>query len=346
MFQFTTTNVINSQKDLTTGLPLWSLQTKEDAEGNEVTTLFLKRIGNFNKDNVVAIYKAPAIPGRKPEAKFNLQSLPVKEDGTMYSLDMWIGLTQGSNFSLYSNDTYYKGKPFTIDFVYNKTVANTAKKLEETIKKLQVDIHGERMVTVEAEGTWIKITGATDYQRFEKVVINRIDPEANHGMGALVPALEAETVFTDSEYEESTEDAVVKQGVESFGTFEFIRNNLRIPTASRSGAFVLNAEENPIPGATYTQYTIHYCKNRGILGNNAVGDLVTSATTHVLYVNDALLEAAPEGPEFEGVTYTTLETALEAIAPNGELKVVTPEYLQDATEEDNDKGDGGDEEQN
>lgn len=52
MFQFTTTNVINSTQDLSTGLPLWCAK-----EGQ----LNIKRIGNFLKENVTHIYKAPSV---------------------------------------------------------------------------------------------------------------------------------------------------------------------------------------------------------------------------------------------------------------------------------------------
>lgn len=53
----------------------------------------------------------------------------------------------------------------------------------------------------------------------------------------------------------------------------------------RTRAFGVNLDENPIIGAKYNQYTIHYCTNRGVLGTNAVGDTVKSVTTHVFYVN-------------------------------------------------------------
>ena len=52
MFQFTTTNVINSDKDLTTGKALY--EVKND-------TLVVKRVANFKKENIAAIYKAVAV---------------------------------------------------------------------------------------------------------------------------------------------------------------------------------------------------------------------------------------------------------------------------------------------
>ena len=52
-------------------------------------------------------------------------------------------------------------------------------------------------------------------------------------------------------------------------------------------------------GAKYNQYTIYYCTNRGVLGTNAVGDIVKSRTTHVFYVKSDLA--------------STFETALQKI---------------------------------
>ena len=51
MFQFTTTNVLNSLKDLTTGK---DLITTVDASGKE--EVMIKRIGNFKKANVESIH--------------------------------------------------------------------------------------------------------------------------------------------------------------------------------------------------------------------------------------------------------------------------------------------------
>ena len=61
MFQFTTTNVINSNVDLTTGKPLWSAQDKIATKtATKPASLNVKRVNNFKSDSVVAIYKAEA----------------------------------------------------------------------------------------------------------------------------------------------------------------------------------------------------------------------------------------------------------------------------------------------
>lgn len=90
-------------------------------------------------------------------------------------------------------------------------------------------------------------------------------------------------------------------GREGFGTYQWLLHNLRLPTTMRTRIYAMNSDETPIPGAKYNEYIIHYCVNRGILGTNAVGDMVKSMTTHVFYVNQAV------SAEFEA--------ALNTIAP-------------------------------
>ena len=57
MFNFTTTNVINSDKDLTTGKALWEGKASDD---NKPASFEVKRVGKFLAPNVVSIYKALA----------------------------------------------------------------------------------------------------------------------------------------------------------------------------------------------------------------------------------------------------------------------------------------------
>lgn len=92
MFQFTTTNVINSDKDLTTGLPKW---TTVDASGAEPAVLRIKRVNNFKATNVVAIYKAEAHDAEFAKATIDLSQVNGTE-GEMFRLHIYVGLTPSS----------------------------------------------------------------------------------------------------------------------------------------------------------------------------------------------------------------------------------------------------------
>ena len=299
MFQFTTTNVINSNKDYTTGKPLWSAQ---DAALDKPASLNVKRVSKFLGPNVVSIYKAEANDPEMAKVTIDLSQIS-GTDGESYRLSVYIGLTQASQESRYANDLILKGKPFTVDFVWKTSAADVAKNLVKTINKYAVMVYGEKLLNVSYSGAYLTIEAVNEYQRFRKVNIEKFDKDAYFGRG------EYNAVRTLEDLDEQTSNAALTGtvegyfvGKEGFGTYSYLLHNLRIPTAMRTRAFGVNLDENPIIGAKYNQYTIHYCTDRGVLGTNAVGDTVKSVTTHVFYVNqsvasefeEALTKIAPE----------------------------------------------------
>ena len=299
MFQFTTTNVINSNKDYTTGKPLWSAQ---EAALDKPASLNVKRVSKFLGPNVVSIYKAEANDPEMAKVTIDLSQIN-GTDGESYRLSVYIGLTQASQESRYANDLILKGKPFTVDFVWKTSAADVAKNLVKTINKYAVMVYGEKLLNVSYSGAYLTIEAVNEYQRFRKVNIEKFDEEAYFGRGEYNPVRTLDNLTkkdSNAALTGTVEGYFV--GKEGFGTYSYLLHNLRIPTAMRTRAFGVNLDENPIIGAKYNQYTIHYCTNRGVLGTNAVGDTVKSVTTHVFYVNqsvasefeEALTKIAPE----------------------------------------------------
>ena len=285
MFQFTTTNVINSNKDLTTGKPLWSAQ---EAAGDKPASLHVKRVNKFIATNIVAIYKAEAHDAEN--AKVTLDFSQVNGTaGDVFRLHIYVGLSQASQSSLYANDLQWKGKPFSVDFVWGDSAADTVTKLVKTINKYAAMVYNKKMLNVTNSGTYITIEATDEYQRFRFVNIEKFDADAYYGMGEynVVRSLD-DLTEADSNAEVTATAEGYFQGKEGFGTYPFLLHNLRLPTYARNRWLALNQDETPIVGAKYNQYTIYYCVNRGILGDNAVGDLVKSRTTHVFYVKQDL----------------------------------------------------------
>ena len=285
MFQFTTTNVINSNKDYTTGKPLWSAQ---EADSDKPASFNVKRVSKFLGPNVVSIYKAEANDPEMAKVTVDLSQIS-GTDGESYRLSVYIGLTQASQESRYANDLILKGKPFTVDFVWKTSAADVAKNLVKIIDKYAVMVYGEKLLNVSYSGAYLTIEAVNEYQRFRKVNIEKFDKDAYFGRG------EYNAVRTLEDLDEQTSNAALTGtvegyfvGKEGFGTYSYLLHNLRIPTAMRTRAFGVNLDENPIIGAKYNQYTIHYCTDRGVLGTNAVGDTVKSVTTHVFYVNQSV----------------------------------------------------------
>ena len=285
MFQFTTTNVINSNKDYTTGKPLWSAQ---EAALDKPASLNVKRVSKFLGPNVVSIYKAEANDPEMAKVTIDLSQIS-GTDGESYRLSVYIGLTQASQESRYANDLILKGKPFTVDFVWKGGAAEVAKNLVKIIDKYAVMVYGEKLLNVSYSGTYLTIEAVNEYQRFRKVNIEKFDAQAYFGRGEynVVRSLDNLTKQTSNRALTGTVEGYFV-GKEGFGTYSYLLHNLRIPTAMRTRAFGVNLDENPIIGAKYNQYTIHYCADRGVLGTNAVGDTVKSVTTHVFYVNQTV----------------------------------------------------------
>lgn len=331
MFQFTTTNVINSNVDLTTGKELWTLQ-KADAATGKVASLNIKRVNNFKQPNVLHIFKSEYTEPKNAKATLNLSSVTNPKEGGAYRLSIYIRLSQSLQSSYYSNDMVFKGKPLTVEFNWQKDDTSgekTAKKLAEIIKKYEIAVYEKPIVKVTASGNTLTIDATDQYQRFHTVELEEYNPAAYHGMGEYTPVITAlEETHTD--YDGTNK---IEQGVEGFGTYEWLLHNLRLPTTARTRVFAMNSDETPVAGAKYNEYVIHYCVNRGILGNNAVGDLVTSLTTHVFYVNQTV------AAEFEAALneITPDEGIVNAITAGKNMEAGSPadeENLPEAPERD------------
>lgn len=308
MFQFTTTNVLNSLKDLTTGK---DLITTVEASGKE--EVMIKRIGNFKKANVESIHHTAGSEAELAAVCMDLTNVVAKDK--KYRLNMYIGLTQGSADRRYANDLYHKGKAFSIDFEGLATAAETVAKLADVLKKYDIFVYGDKQLNVYSSGALLALEAVNEYQRFVRVNIEELNASAYFEMGDYKVIKSLDDIKKDM----VSHDAVIKAGVpvkeglfvgkEGFGTYSYLLHNLRLPTAARYGAFAWNKEESPVPGVIYDEYVIRYCVNRGELGLNAVGDTVKSVTTHVIYVPSALSETVKTALGKIGTVVDTVKPA-------------------------------------
>lgn len=134
------------------------------------------------------------------------------------------------------------------------------------------------------ESTKLVLTAQDPYQIFSKVELQYFDPSIGTTTGCCTPRGE----YASVENYGVTDVVTITPGNEGFGTFEWIMRNLRLPTAEQTRWNALYQDDRPMVGATYTQYTLEYCENRGILGGDAVGEETKSVTTHVFFVNQAV----------------------------------------------------------
>lgn len=305
MFQYTNTILVNSATDLGSGTPKWSGQAEDLVANPPIPGSFnYKRVNKFIKDNVVdsIIYKRE---GRLPEYSTVTFDLSTITEPGLYRVALYLRYGQGNRNSFYSNDMTFHGKPIWIEFRVNEgdTPATIAQTIVSNWQKYKV-ILDNKVLDVTTTGTTITFTAKDEFVRF----IARPDSISNQNYAAAIEHYENKPSDCDcnddcnclyipiiiARHEDETGydgDNVIVEGREGFGTWYQITKDLRLPTMEARRFTALNEEELPIPGALYNQYTLHYVKRRGVLGTNAVGDLVTSGTTHVFFVRQDLATA-------------------------------------------------------
>lgn len=280
MFQYTNTIVLNSLKDVTTGLD-------KIVKGSD--NIEVRRVNKFLKSNVSAMYKRAASDPVIGKAEFTITN----PGAGIYRLKLYIRLS-GSQNSYYSNDFVFKGKPFVYEFkiASNSTTAtDVAKEIKRVIDKIQA-FYGDKYIKTEVAEDKLTIHGVDEYQLFTEAKIQKLNTAANNPL-------------TNEVFEDVTEGIITKS-VEGFGTYTHILKDLRLPTIEARKFEAINQEELPVPGAKYNQYIIEYKVDRGLFGGAAVGQQVTSKTTHVFYVLDSLA--------------TEFETALKVLGTIHEIK--------------------------
>lgn len=281
MFKWTNTLIVNSNLD-SSGKAKWSAQP-EDTGSGVVGSFEFKRVNKFLKPNVVHIYKRAASDPVLGKVTFTMDNQGVGN----YRVALYIRLS-GSQNSYYSNDFVFKGRPLMYEFAVkdaSATAADIAKEAVRVIEKIQT-IYGDHWIKASANGNNLVIEGMDEYQLFTKAEIQKFDPTLNT---ALVGG-EFVTIATALPADDPDYDGVntIVKSKEGFGTYWMILKDLRLPTLEARRFAALNEEELPVAGAKYNQYTIYYCKERGIMGGDAVGEVTKSMTTHVFYVKEDL----------------------------------------------------------
>lgn len=313
MFQFTTTTVINSAKDYTN--PSVDL-FKGDSKYFDV-----KRVNRFKVKNIRSVYKQD--PVAQSNAKATIDMAKVKETLTAnkatkgtFRVEIYVHLAQSNNNPLYSNTWVVKGRPWTFEFSATSTedAGNIVDKVIKMITKFKLFTMDTEQLKATKEGTKLELTAQDPYQIFSKVELQYFDPSIGATTGCCTPRGE----YAPVENYGVTNVTTITPGNEGFGTFEWIMRNLRLPTAEQTRWNALYQDDRPMVGATYTQYTLEYCENRGILGGDAVGEETKSVTTHVFFVNQnvkAQFEAA-----LTAAGITTLAPTADAVETDAEVK--------------------------
>lgn len=324
MFQYTNTIVLNSLKDVTTGLDKFVERTIDGQPALDV-----RRVNLFKKPNVSKMYKRAASDPVIGNVSFKM----AQQDAGIYRIKLYMRLS-GSQNSYYANDFVFKGKPLVYEFriTSNSTTgANVAAEAKRVIDKIQT-LYGDKWIKTRVDDDVLTISGTDEYQLFTEAKLQKLNASAN-------------SALTNEVFEDIAEGTIVPCR-EGFGTYTHILKDLRLPTIESRRFEAVNQEELPIPGMKYNQYTIYYKVDRGLFGGAALGQQVTSVTTHVFYVLESISDTfetmikklgtlteeekpikIESGVDDQGTTTNTGQT--HTITPT--LKDVNPATTDDST---------------
>lgn len=294
MFQFTTTTVINNVDK----------QIKAVAKGDGVTVetsepaLLVVGMPKLKSSCITKIYKRAGNPEEVATATINANDFidngQVMAGQWQLYLDILLPDSVDSSYARSAN--YIKGKPlyYGFEIAENDTAEVIANKIADAVKFVNTRFN-DKTITVEVDGTDVVISGTNEFQVFNKVQLLEYLPVAND----CACADHCECAFQDSGI--AVEITANKEG---FGTAFQIMKDLRLPTGQNTRWTSPNTAERPVLGTIYDQYTIQYVTRRGIMGISAVGELVASATNHVLFI-----------PQDQADKFTTVLTAAGAPEP-------------------------------
>lgn len=303
MFQFTTTTVINSAKDYTN--PSVDL-FKGDSKYFDV-----KRVNRFKVKNIRSVYKQDPVAQANAKATIDMSKISTvlttsKATKGTFRVEIYVHLAQSNNNPLYSNTWVVKGRPWTFEFSATSTedAGAIVDKVIKMITKFKLFTMDTEQLKATKDTTKLVLTAQDPYQIFSKVELQYFDPNIGTTTGCCTPRGE----YASVENYGATGVTTITPGNEGFGTFEWIMRNLRLPTAEQTRWNALYQDDRPMVGATYTQYTLEYCENRGILGGDAVGEETKSVTTHVFFVNQTVKSAFEEALTAAGIKTLTPKT--------------------------------------
>ena len=257
MFNYTTEVIINDPAIIVAG-------TAENGLGEGVVAI--KRGGNYKIDNIEGkIFKTAGHAGTKAKAVITPAALGTAD---VARLTIYLS-TPGTEFVEFGSPNWQEfGKPYIIE-----TKAADAAGLAAAIKlalnednahfSVKVD---ESTVVLEVAETWMDFA------------------EINYDLVTFADCSDCpkETI------ESKAANVVITKGKTEFATAKWIVENLRFPSRPNLRYTPLYADEAPVAGTIYTEYSFEYKVKRSVPGGlSAVGQVVDSVTRIVFYVAPA-----------------------------------------------------------
>lgn len=287
MYQFTTTNVINSAYAVD-----YEGNALLDSTGSAVAkytgtsdALFVAKVGTFKKDNILSLYKRPYAAGVKEVASI---TMPTPTLGKVYRITVVIKLSQNAN-SEYANYTLDYQKPITVEILSSGVASTDAAAFVTQLNGLK-NRFGHSYFYASSSSAVITLTAKEDVQRFKSVII--AEETANTSSLTMYDYI---TVATG---------AVTTNGKLGFGDDAWMIRSIFVPTAENVRYFGVSREERPVLGGHYTEYVIRYSIEKD--GTDGIVSGGKSVTTHVFYVKSDLVSGFESAISSVGLTVNSV----------------------------------------
>ena len=257
MFNYTTEVIINDPSVIVAG-------TAENGLGEGVVAI--KRGGNYVINNIEGkIFKTAGHAGTKAKAVITPAALGTAD---VARLTIYLS-TPGTEFVEFGSPNWQEfGKPYIVE-----TKAADAAGLAAAIKLALNEDNAH--FSVKVDSSTVVLEAAETWMDFAEV---------NYDLVTFADCSDCpkETV------ESKAANVVVTKGKTEFATAKWIVENLRFPSRPNLRYTPLYADEAPVAGTVYTEYSFEYKVKRSVPGGlSAVGQVVDSVTRIVFYVAPA-----------------------------------------------------------
>lgn len=257
MFNYTTEVIINDPSVIVAG-------TAENGLGEGVVAI--KRGGNYVINNIEGkIFKTAGHAGTKAKAVITPAALGTAD---VARLTIYLS-TPGTEFVEFGSPNWQEfGKPYIVE-----TKAADAAGLAAAIKLALNEDNAH--FSVKVDSSTVVLEAAETWMDFAEV---------NYDLVTFADCSDCpkETV------ESKAANVVVTKGKAEFATAKWIVENLRFPSRPNLRYTPLYADEAPVAGTVYTEYSFEYKVKRSVPGGlSAVGQVVDSVTRIVFYVAPA-----------------------------------------------------------
>ena len=261
MFNYTKEVIINDPTIIVKG---------DGNNGLGVGVVAVKRGGNYKISNINGkIFKTAGHVGTKAKVAILPAAL---ETADVARLTIYLS-TPGTEFVEFGSPNWQEfGKPYIIE-----TKATTAAELASAIKLALNEDNAH--FSVKVNDTKVELEAAETWMDFAEV---------NYDLVTFADCSDCskETV------EDESANVTVTHGTPEFGTAKWIVENLRFPSHPNLRYAPLYADEAPIAGTTYTEYSFEYKVERSVPGGlSAVGQVADSIVRIVFYVAPAAQSA-------------------------------------------------------